>query len=71
MIKLMVNIAIIFFVHKMDLGKTWMVLKVIFIISLFWENYVLETDSKKKKKNNLSSGLWWSWMVLLIIRAEI
>jgi hypothetical protein len=27
-----------------------MVLKVIFIISLFWENYVLETDSKKKKK---------------------
>ena len=70
MIKLMVNIAIIFFVHKMDLGKTWMVLKVIFIISLFWENYVLETDSKKKK-NNLSSGLWWSWMVLLIIRAEI
>jgi hypothetical protein len=27
-----------------------MVLKVIFIISLFWENYVLETDTKKKKQ---------------------
>jgi uncharacterized membrane protein YwzB len=27
-----------------------MVLKVIFIISLFWENYVLEIDTKKKKK---------------------
>jgi hypothetical protein len=63
MIKLMVNIAIIFFVHKMDLGKTWMVLKVIFIISLFWENYVLETDTKKKKTIWVQGydGAGWYW----------